>query len=351
MTALSPADKEHLRQEAHAIGFDAVGFAAAGDDGAPARALASYVAQGLHGDMAWMADTQERRKSPTALWPEVQSVIALGVNYSPGRDPLAVHSHKDRGAISVYAQGRDYHDVVKKRLKRLARWIVAAHPSALKVFVDTAPVMEKPIAQRAGIGWRGRHTNIVSREFGSWLFLGEIFTTLTIPPDAPHTDHCGQCRLCIDACPTQALNVEGKIDPRRCVSYLTIETKTSVPEALRGDLGNRIYGCDDCLAVCPWNKFAKPAREDAFHPRVELTAPRLADLIQLDDAQFRALFAGSPVKRSKRGRFVRNVLYAIANGDGRSHDLLARVRALCADPDPQVGEAARWALAHIEKFP
>ena len=274
------------------------------------------------------------------------SVIALGVNYAPAEDPLAVLARRDRAAISAYARNRDYHDVVKKRLKALARWMVARwQGTELKVFVDTAPVMEKPLAQRAGLGWQGKHTNLVSRGHGSWLFLGEIYTTLDLPPDAAEADHCGRCRRCLTACPTDAFPAPYRLDARRCISYLTIEHRGPIPEEFRAAMGNRIYGCDDCLAVCPWNKFARAHSEPAFAPRAGLDAPRLAELAALDDAGFRALFGGSPVKRIGRDRFVRNVLVAIGNSGDPA--LRPVAQALAEDPDPVVAEAARWAAARL----
>ncbi len=296
--------------------------------------------------MGWMADRAERRAGPTALWPEAKSVIALGVSYAPGDDPLALAGRKERGIISVYARNGDYHDVVKKRLKRLGRWIGESFGCAIKVFVDTAPVMEKPLAERAGIGWQGKHTNLVSRVHGSWLFLAEIYTTLEIPPDAAEEDHCGSCRACLDVCPTDAFPAPYRLDARRCISYLTIEHKGPIPEALRPLIGNRIYGCDDCLAVCPWNKFARATAEPAFLPRAELTAPRLADLARLDDAAFRALFAGTAIKRTGRNRFVRNVLIALGNSGDPAQ--LPAAEALCNDPDPVVSDAALWAVARLQ---
>lgn len=337
--------KESIRAKALEIGFDAVGFASPAADPAQAEALAAYVAEGRHGDMGWMADTAQRRASPTALWPDVRGVVVLGVNYGPSGDPLALLGHPGRGNVSVYARNKDYHDLVKRRLKQLGRWMAETFACDVKVFVDTAPVMEKPLAARAGLGWRGRHTNVVSRDWGSWLFLAEVFTTLDLAPDPPEPDHCGRCRTCVAVCPTGALQPDGRIDPRACISYLTIEHKGPIPAEFRPLMGNRVYGCDDCMAVCPWNKFARPTREPDFLPRAELTAPRLADLAQLDDAAFREVFSGSPVKRVGRDRFVRNVLVAIGNsGD----PCLAGVAAgLLADPSPLVRGAAIWALRRL----
>jgi epoxyqueuosine reductase len=337
--------KAAIRAEALALGFDAVGFAPA--QLAPeARAhLAEFLARGYHGDMGWLAARAAERADPQALWPEAQSVVVLGLNYGPAEEPLAVLGEAERGGVSVYARGRDYHDVVKSRLKALARRIEARWPGALKVFVDTAPVMEKPLAEAAGIGWQGKHTNLVSRALGSWLFLGEIYLALALPPDAPETDHCGECRRCLDACPTTAFPAPYRLDARRCISYLTIEHKGHIAAELRPLMGNRIYGCDDCLAVCPWNKFARATQEPAFQPRAELAAPRLAELVALDDAGFRRLFSGSPVKRIGRDRFVRNVLIAIGNSNTPS--LAASVTPRLADPSPLVRAMAVWALARL----
>ncbi len=301
--------------------------------------------------MEWMATRLDHRRSPQRLWPEARSVIALGASYAPTYDPLALEGSDNHARISVYAQGRDYHDVVKKRLKALARWLVTDVPEAqVKVFVDTAPVMEKPLGEAAGIGWQGKHTNLVSPTHGSWLFLGAIYTTLELAPSAPHRDQCGSCRACMDACPTDAFPAPYQLDARRCISYLTIEHKGPVPDEFREALGNRIYGCDDCLAVCPWNKFASAAQAmKEFVPRAELVAPRLAELLGLDDAGFRALFSGSPIKRIGRDRFVRNCLYAA--GTSRNAALFPQVAALTADPDPVVAEAADWALTRLTSDP
>ncbi len=340
-----------LRVEAMRLGFAAVGFAPATDDPVRARRLEQWLGDGMHGSMEWMAERADVRRGPQSLWPEARSVIALGMSYAPAHDPLALAGVGDRARISVYAQGRDYHDTVKKALKALARWLVAEAPGTeLKVFVDTAPVMEKPLGEAAGIGWQGKHTNLVSRQHGSWLFLGAIYTTMEFAPDVPHGDHCGSCRTCQDACPTQAFPAPYRLDARRCISYLTIEHQGPVPVEFRKPLGNRIYGCDDCLAVCPWNKFAETAaRHRAFLPRAELVAPRLAELLALDDAGFRALFSGSPIKRIGRDRFVRNCLYAAGNSGDAA--LAGSVRALTADPDPVVAEAAIWALGELTAGP
>lgn len=311
-----------------------------------AARLEAYVAAGRHGQMGWMAERMGWRGSPAALWPEARSVLMLAEVYTPGNDPLAVLGRPERGAVSVYAQGRDYHDIVKARLKRLGRWLVAEAGCEIKVFVDTAPVMEKPLAEAAGLGWQGKHTNLLARDLGSWFFLGAIFTTLELEPDAPEMSHCGACTACLDICPTQAFPAPYQLDARRCISYLTIEHKGPVDEALRGLMGNRIYGCDDCLAICPWNKFAVVAREIGYAPRAP-EPPLLAELAVLDDAGFRARFAGSPVKRIGRGRIVRNVLYAI--GNSQESGLLGVVEALRGDADPTVADAAIWAQKRLRR--
>lgn len=328
-------------------GFVAVGFAPAVEDPLRARRYAEWLGEGHHGAMEWMERRADERRSPQGLWPAARSVIALGMAYTPHHDPMALADEADRARISVYAQGRDYHDTVKKALKRLARWLVAESPGAeVKVFVDTAPVMEKPLGQAAGIGWQGKHTNLVSREHGSWLFLGAIYTTLPFPPDVPHDDRCGSCSACQTACPTSAFPAPYRLNARRCLSYLTIEHAGPIPHEFRKALGNRIYGCDDCLAVCPWNKFASSAAAHrAFLPRAELVAPKLLELLALDDSGFRALFSGSPIKRIGRNRFVRNCL--IAAGNSGDQVLGPQVRALTADPDPVVAEAAEWALNQL----
>ena len=337
--------KAAIRAKALEIGFDAVGFAPA-DLGADARAhLQTYLERGYHGDMGWLADTADRRGHPQNLWPEARTVVVLAQNYGPALDPLAILEHPDRGAISVYAQNRDYHDLVKKRLKQLARWMHETLAGEVKVFVDTAPVMEKPLAAAAGLGWQGKHTNLLSRDWGNWLFLGEVFTTLALEPDGPEADHCGSCRACLDVCPTDAFPAPYQLDASRCISYLTIEHKGHIPRELRPLMGNRIYGCDDCLAICPWNKFARRTEEDAFKGRLELTAPRLRDLAELDDAGFRQVFTASPIKRTGRARFVRNVLIAIGNSG--LMELTATARGLLDDESELVRAAAVWAFARL----
>jgi epoxyqueuosine reductase len=327
-------------------GFDRVGVT--GPDAIPlAQArLEQFLAEGAHGDMTWMATGAERRGAPRALWREVRSIIMLGLNYGSGDDPLAILRRRRRGAISVYAKGDDYHDVIKPRLKTIARWLAAQAGGDVKVFVDTAAVMEKPLAQAAGLGWQGKHTNLVSRELGSWLFLGAIFTTLDLPHDAAEADHCGSCRACLDICPTAAFPAPYRLDARRCISYLTIEHKGPIGREFRAAMGNRIYGCDDCLAVCPWNKFAVAAREQRLSARASLAAPRLADLARLDDAAFRTLFARSPVKRTGRDRFLRNVAIAIGNSGDAA--LAADAERLIADASALVRGAAVWALGRLD---
>jgi epoxyqueuosine reductase len=307
--------------------------------------LQRFLAEGGHGDMDWMEMTATRRGDPRALWPEVRSVIMLGMNYGPDADPLAILKQRTHGAISVYAQGVDYHDIIKPRLKAVARWLTAQAGGDMKVFVDTAAVMEKPLAVEAGLGWQGKHTNLVSRQFGSWLFLGAIFTTLDLPPDTREADHCGSCRACLDVCPTAAFPAPYRLDARRCISYLTIEHKGPIPRELRPLIGNRIYGCDDCLAVCPWNKYAQAGRETKLAARQALRAPRLAELARLDDVSFRALFTKSPVKRTGRDRFIRNVLIAIGNSGDAS--LAADAERLLDDASPLVRGAAVWALSRL----
>ena len=337
--------RDTLIAAAHAQGFDAVRITR--PDAIPhvAGRLKTWLDLGYHGSMDWMAERVAQRADPLALWPEVKSIIMLGMNYGPQTDPLATLALKDRGSISVYARHRDYHDVVKGALKRLAQTLVSQGGGALKVFVDTAPVSERALAEAAGLGWQGKHTVLVSRDLGNWLFLGAIYTTLDLAPDSPESDHCGSCTRCLVACPTYAFPEPYLLDARRCISYLTIEHKGPIPRDLRPLMGNRIYGCDDCLAVCPWNKYAETARELKFHARADLIAPSLADLAALDDAAFRALFSGSPVKRIGRDRFIRNVLIAMGNsGDSSFSD---RIFALLDDPAPIVRGAAVWAWGQL----
>jgi epoxyqueuosine reductase len=337
--------KSALAEEAHMRGFDAFGIVK--PDAAPelkAR-LESYIAGGAHGDMTWLATSRERRASPLTMWPDVRSIAMLGLNYGPDDDPLEVLKARDRAAISVYAKGDDYHELIKSKLKDLARWLTANAGGDVKVFVDTAAVMEKPLAAHAGLGWQGKHTNLVSRQFGSWLFLGSIFTTLDLPADAAEPDTCGSCRSCLDICPTAAFPAPYKLDARRCISYLTIEHKGPIPRELRPAIGNRIFGCDDCLAICPWNKFASQGREAKLAARDALRAPLLADLVGLDDEQFRRLFSKTSIKRTGRDRFVRNVLIAIGN----SGDITLSIEAerLLGDSSPLVRGAAVWALSQL----
>jgi epoxyqueuosine reductase len=334
-----------VRERARTLGIDAVGFAAPDLPRARQSAYRHYIAAGRHGDMAWLARNPARRQSPRGLWPKVETVIVVGVNYGPDDDPLAILARRERAAISVYAHNRDYHDLVKGRLKQLAGWLHGEFRAEVKVFVDTAPVLEKPLAERAGIGWQGKHSNLVSRRFGSWLFLGEIFTDLRIEPDPIETDHCGSCRACLDVCPTAAFPAPYQLDARRCISYLTIEHKGHIAREFREAIGNRVYGCDDCLAVCPWNKFARTASEVQLRAREDLRAPRLAELVRLDDAGFRRRFAGSPIKRTGRDRFVRNVLIAIGNSG--EPDLAALAQERLADPSPLIRAMAVWALGRL----
>jgi len=339
------ATKAAIRAQARELGFDAVGFAAP-ELGAEASAgLRAYLAEGRHGDMDWLARNVDRREDPRTLWPETATVITLGMNYGPDHDPLDDLAATDAGNISVYARGRDYHDVVKKRLKQLGRWLIEEYGGAIKVFVDTAPVMEKPLGQAAGVGWQGKHTNLVSRTYGSWLFLGEVFTTLDLAPDEPEGDYCGSCRACLDVCPTNAFPAPYRLDATRCISYLTIEHRGQIPVELRAAIGNRIYGCDDCLAVCPWNKFAETARNEWLQARPELERPDLAELARLSDADFRAKFSGSPVKRLGRDRFVRNVLVAV--GNSAEPGLVPVAEERLADDAPLVRGMAVWALARL----
>jgi epoxyqueuosine reductase len=337
--------RQIIRDRAIAEGFDIVRFARAEAPPNADEHLQTFLGQGRHGTMEWMARNADRRADPQTLWPEAKSIIVLGANYGPDHDPLDALAQRDTGAISVYAQGSDYHDVLKTKLKRLAGFIAREFATDVKVFIDTAPVLEKPLAQAAGLGWQGKHTNLVSREYGSWLFLGSVFTALSLEPDAPESDHCGQCHACLDICPTKAFPAPYQLDARRCISYLTIEHKDHIPCEFREAIGNRIYGCDDCLAVCPWNKFAQVSRETKFHARAELRHARLADLARLDDAGFREMFRGSPVKRIGRDRFVRNVLIAIGNS---GEPVLAETaQALLADPSPLVRAMAIWALSKL----
>lgn len=343
---LSPADlKAALASEARALGFDCIGVTDPDVLADASKHFREFLDAGAHGDMDWLAAHPERRADPRVMWPGVRSVIMLGVNYGPSENPLAILKSRTRGAISVYAQGDDYHDVIKKRLKALARWLVATSGGEVKVFIDTAAVMEKPLAQAAGLGWQGRHTNLVSRQFGSWLFLGAIFTTSDLPRDDAYTDHCGSCQACLDICPTAAFPAPYKLDARRCISYLTIENKGPIPHEFRKAIGNRIYGCDDCLAVCPWNKFAQAGRETKLAARDELRAPELADLADLDDAAFRERFKKSPIKRIGRDRFIRNVLIAIGNSNDNA--LADAARRRLDDNSPLVRGAAVWALAQL----
>ncbi|WP_431307795.1 tRNA epoxyqueuosine(34) reductase QueG [Cypionkella aquatica] len=335
--------KDSLILRATEEGFSKLGICA--PDAVPETAgrLRAFLAADHHGQMAWMVEREHWRGNAAALWPEARSVIMLAEVYTPEADPMAVISQPDRAAVSVYAQGRDYHDLVKRRLKRLGGWFATAAQAEIKVFVDTAPVMEKPLAEAAGLGWQGKHTNLLARDLGNWFFLGAIFTTADLPKDAPEVSHCGSCTACLDACPTKAFPAPYRLDARRCISYLTIEHKGPVDLDLRALMGNRIYGCDDCLAACPWNKFAQASRDIGYQPKVG--APELADLVQLDDAAFRLRFAGSPIKRIGRDRFVRNVLYAI--GNSALPELAGPAAALQGDADPVVAEAAAWAVARL----
>jgi epoxyqueuosine reductase len=335
--------KAAIRKAALDLGFDAIGFALPELADQARRHLGEYLARGYHGDMGWLAARANERVQPKNLWPEVRTVVVLGLNYGPEGDALAGLADPQQGNISVYARGRDYHDVMKSRLKALARKIAEDSPAPLKVFVDTAPVMEKPLAMSAGLGWQGKHTNLVSRDFGSWLFLGEIYLSLELEPDAPEEDHCGACHACLDVCPTAAFPAPYKLDARRCISYLTIEHKGHIPLELRAPIGNRIYGCDDCLAACPWNKFAQAARETRFAARAGNA--ELAELVTLDDAGFRARFAGTPIKRTGRDRFIRNVLIAIGNSGDAA--LVPAVIIHLDDPSPLVRAMAVWSLGRL----
>jgi epoxyqueuosine reductase len=347
--AIAPAEsaslKPRIRERAQALGFDVVGFASPELPTRLQAAYRAYIEEGRHGDMAWLARHPDRRETPSGLWPGVRCAIVLGMNYGPDGDPLEGLARRERGVISVYARNRDYHDLIKGRLKQLASWLHGAHGAEVKVFVDTAPLLEKPLAHRAGVGWQGKHSNLVSRRFGSWLLLGEILCDLELEPDSPEADHCGSCRRCLDVCPTAAFPAPYQLDARRCISYLTIEHKGHIPREFRAAMGNRIYGCDDCLAVCPWNKYASSAREAKLQARDDLRAPALAGLASLDDAAFRAKFTGSPIKRTGRDRFVRNVLIAIGNSGAPALAEVARERL--RDASPLVRAMAVWALARL----
>jgi epoxyqueuosine reductase len=337
--------KERIAREAEDLGFAAVRFAGADPPQGAGTALDAFLADGRHGDMTWLATNKERRKSPRAIWPDVRSIIMLGLSYRPDRDPLAALSERSHGAISVYAQGADYHDVIKAKLKALASRVQDVFPGDVKIFVDTAPVMEKPIAAKAGLGWQGKHTNLVSRDLGSWLFLGSIFTTAEITPDSPEDDHCGVCRRCLDVCPTHAFVAPYQLDARACISYLTIEHKGHIAPEFRAAMGNRIFGCDDCLAVCPWNKFARGAREAKLGARADSNNPPLAELLSLDEAAFRARFRGTTIKRTGRDRFMRNAL--IAAGNSGDVSLALQVEAHLGDKSPLVRAMAVWALSRL----
>ena len=335
--------KSAILNKAKELGFD---VARVGTPISMKRYLDQWLELGYHGEMQWMADRAHVRSDPKALWPDVESVIAVGLNYGPDHNPMQNLEHADRGNISVYARGDDYHDVLKKRLKQLGRWMADAYDCELKVFVDTAPVMEKPLAANAGLGWQGKHTNLVSKEFGSWLFLGIVYTNLKLPEDTPEPDHCGSCRKCLDTCPTNAFPQPYQLDARRCISYLTIENKGSIPVEFRKAMGNRIYGCDDCLSVCPWNKFAEESRTAQLHARAELTGPKLGDLLKLEDATFRELFRKSPIKRIGVNRFLRNVLIACGNSGDTS--LIPQVEAFLSHEDGVLQETAAWALEELK---
>jgi len=343
-----PADadiRKSLEAKAFELGFDQFGITEAQTSDSVVEGFRRFIKLGRHATMNWLADRMPQREQPRTLWPEAKSVIMLGVNYGPAADPRLLFDQKNMANISVYARGKDYHDLVKKRLKALARWMVVEYGCDLKVFVDTAPVPEKPLAAAAGLGWQGKHTNMVSSQFGSWLFLGAIYTDMDLPADTAHTDQCGSCTACIKACPTDAFPAPYEIDAGRCISYLTIEHKGPIPLEFRKAMGNRIYGCDDCLAACPWNKFAQTSAEAAFHARVELAAPELADLVGLDDAGFRSVFSGSPIKRIGRDRFIRNVLYAIGNSDDKHY--ISSVEPLTRDDSEVVRDAAEWAKTQL----
>jgi epoxyqueuosine reductase len=338
--------KDRLTREAQTLGFEAIGITDPSAIDGVREKLEAFLEAGAHGEMEWLADNPARRADPKVMWQDVRSVIMLGMNYGPDENPMSILAERSHAAISVYARGDDYHDLIKKRLKQLARWLIAEAGGEVKVFVDTAAVMEKPLAAAAGLGWQGKHTNMVSRDFGSWLFLGAIFTTLELPRDEPITDRCGSCRSCLDSCPTSAFIAPYKLDARRCISYLTIEHKGPIPHEFRKAMGNRIYGCDDCLAACPWNKFAQEGREAKLAARDELRAPTLGELSKLDDAAFRALFTKSPVKRIGRNRFLRNALIAIGNSGDAA--LIDDARRLLDDESPVVRGAAVWALGQLQ---
>ncbi len=341
--------RDRLEAKARELGFDQFGVTTATTSQEVVEGFRRFIQLERHASMEWLADRMHQREQPQNLWPEAKSVIMVSVNYGPKDDPRLLLDKNDLGNISVYARGKDYHDIIKKRLKALARWMVPEFGCDLKVFVDTAPVPEKPLAMAAGLGWQGKHTNMVSPEFGSWVFLGAIYTDMVLEPDIPHRDQCGSCRACLDACPTDAFPAPYEIDAGRCISYLTIEHKGPIPHEFRKAMGNRIYGCDDCLAACPWNKFAQVSAEAAFHARVELGAPSLRELVQLGDSTFRQVFSGSPIKRIGRDRFVRNILIAIGNSGDTS--LLPLVIGLTGDPHDDVREAADWARTELEALP
>ncbi|GIK47357.1 MAG: epoxyqueuosine reductase [Alphaproteobacteria bacterium] len=345
MTTISAIAKADIAARARALGFDAFGVAAAGAPWPNGARLHQFIEAGRHGDMDWLARESERRSHPHELWPDAKSVIVVGQSYAPQDDAIALLAEKSCGLVSAYAARRDYHDVVKGKLKQLAQWLAHESGEAVKVFVDTAPLMEKPLAQRAGLGWQGKHTNLVSREHGSWLFLGAVLSAAEIEPDPPHEDHCGSCRACLDACPTAAFPAPFQLDARRCLAYLSIESKAQIPRAFRAPMGNRVFGCDDCLAVCPWNKFAAQAREARIALREDLRLAPLADLAALDDAAFRTRFAGTPVKRTGRDRFVRNVLVAIGNSGDPA--LAPAAEARLGDNSPLVRGMAVWACRRL----
>jgi epoxyqueuosine reductase len=340
--------RTQIREKALRIGFDAVGFSRASLGPEVRERLLEFIRSGFYGDMGWLAAKSEQRSQPRCLWPEARGVIVVGLSYAPKHDPLLTTTQRNKGAISVYAQNRDYHDILKGRLKHLAQFLVSRFACEVKVFVDTAPVMEKPLAQLSGLGWQGKHTNLVSRSHGSWLLLGEIYTTMDLRPEEAVADHCGSCSRCLDACPTNAFLAPNRLDATRCISYLTIEHKGPIPHEFRKAIGNRIYGCDDCLAVCPWNKFAQPTSHAQLMSRSDLIAPDLAALSALDETGFRAMFSGSPIKRIGRNRFVRNVLIAI--GNSRDPALLRSAEAALQDPDAMVAEAAEWAAQQLRQI-